>query len=354
MDDVEPRTLPRTLIALCGRSFSGKSTLAREIVGTLSAELVGLDAINEERGLHGGDGIPVAEWVRTNELAAERAAAILRTGRSVVVDDTNSLRFLRDGWRRLADDASAAFALVYVHAPDELIRQRLQDNRRSAGRHDVADEVMAEHLAQFEEPEAEEAAIAVESGAGVTGEDVLRAIEAQIGPITTDVIVIGGRSGSGKTSVAAEASRILAEAGIRHAVIEGDNLDQAFPEPWRDGIDLAERNLAAMWRNYQAVGYTRLIFTNTVSVLQLPALTGALGPNVRSFGVLLTASDETAAHRLARREIGTGLEEHIARSSAAAALLDSAAAAYRIATDDRSVQAIAGEVLRAAGWLATS
>lgn len=179
-------------------------------------------------------------------------------------------------------------------------------------------------------------------------------VEAQTGPIASDVIFIGGRSGSGKTSVAAEASRILAESGIRHAVIEGDNLDQAFPEPWRDGIDLAERNLAAMWRNYQAVGYTRLIFTNTVSVLQVPALTGALGPNVRSFGVLLTASDETAGHRLARREIGTGLEEHIARSSAAATLLDSASGAYRIATDDRSVHDIAGEMLRAADWLATN
>jgi len=34
-------------------------------------------------------------------------------------------------------------------------------------------------------------------------------VEAQTGPIATDVIFIGGRSGSGKTSVAAEASRIL-------------------------------------------------------------------------------------------------------------------------------------------------
>ncbi|MCI0156880.1 AAA family ATPase [Leifsonia shinshuensis] len=213
---------------------------------------------------------------------------------------------------------------------------------------------MAEHLAQFEEPDAEEDAIVVESVAGLTGEDVLRAIGARTGPAGTDLIVIGGRSGSGKTSVAAEASRILAEAGIRHAVIEGDNLDRAFPEPWRDGIDLAERNLAAMWRNYRAVGYTRLIFTNTVSVLQLPTLTESLGTNVRSFGVLLTASDETAADRLACREIGTGLDEHIARSSAAAALLDSASSAYRIATDHRSVHDIAGEVLRASGWQAKS
>lgn len=169
--------------------------------------------------------------------------------------------------------------------------------------------------------------------------------------IPTEVVFIGGRSGVGKTSVAAEASHLLARADIRHAVIEGDNLDQAYPEPWRDGIDLAERNLAAIWANYRAIGYTRLIFTNTVSVLQMPALTAALGENVRAFGVLLTASDESAAERLAQREIGTALEEHIERSNRAAVRLDDESTVDRIATDDRSVTEVASDVLAAAGWL---
>ncbi|MFJ3392407.1 nucleotide-binding protein [Leifsonia aquatica] len=169
--------------------------------------------------------------------------------------------------------------------------------------------------------------------------------------IPTEVIFIGGRSGVGKTSVAAEASHLLARADIRHAVIEGDNLDQAYPEPWRDGIDLAERNLAAIWANYRAIGYTRLIFTNTVSVLQMPALTAALGEDVRAFGVLLTASDESAAERLAQREIGTALAEHIERSNRAAVRLDDESTVARIATDDRSVTEVASDVLAAAGWL---
>lgn len=169
--------------------------------------------------------------------------------------------------------------------------------------------------------------------------------------IRTEVVFIGGRSGVGKTSVAAEASHLLARADIRHAVIEGDNLDQAYPEPWRDGIDLAERNLAAIWANYRAIGYTRLIFTNTVSVLQMPALTAALGENVRAFGVLLTASDESAAERLAQREIGTALAEHIERSNRAAVRLDDESTAFRLATDGRTVTEIAGDVLAAAGWI---
>ncbi|WP_329608194.1 AAA family ATPase [Microbacterium sp. KUDC0406] len=134
----------------------------------------------------------------------------------------------------------------------------------------------------------------------------------------TEVIFIGGRAGVGKTSVAAEASRLLAQADVRHAVIEGDNLDQAHPEPWRAGIDLAEQNLAAMWGNYRRIGYSRLIFTNTVSVLEMPTLVAALGGNVQAFGVLLTATDATASERLAKREIGTALSEHIVRSGNAA------------------------------------
>lgn len=168
----------------------------------------------------------------------------------------------------------------------------------------------------------------------------------------TEVVFIGGRSGVGKSSVAAEASRILARADIRHAVIEGDNLDQAHPQPWRDGIDLAEKNLAAMWRNYRAAGYSRLLFTNTVSVLEIAGLSAALGAGTRSRAVLLTATDEVAAHRLAQREIGSALAEHVERSIRAARSLDAAEdAVVRVPTDGRSVAEIAADVLAVTGWL---
>jgi cytidylate kinase len=168
----------------------------------------------------------------------------------------------------------------------------------------------------------------------------------------TEVIFIGGRSGVGKTTVAAELSRLLVLESVPHALIEGDNLDQAHPEPWRNGVDLAEQNLAAMWRNYQAAGYCRLIFTNTVSVLQTSALTAALGADVHTVGVLLTAGDSVAATRLAQREIGSGLEDAIERSKAAAVKLqaDASASVHRIPTDDRTVSDIAAELLSISGW----
>ncbi|GAA3316125.1 hypothetical protein GCM10017710_26910 [Arthrobacter ramosus] len=51
---------------------------------------------------------------------------------------------------------------------------------------------------------------------------------------------------------------------VKHCVIEGDNLDLAFPQPREH--NLAERHLAAIWANYRALGYRRMIYTNTVSV----------------------------------------------------------------------------------------
>jgi ABC-type glutathione transport system ATPase component len=171
--------------------------------------------------------------------------------------------------------------------------------------------------------------------------------------VPTHALFIGGRSGVGKTTVAAEISRQLADADVHHALIEGDNLDQAHPQPWRSGIPLAERNLAAIWRNYRQLGYRRLIYTNTVSVLEIDKLSDALGGRVVAVGALLTASDEVTAGRLSTREIGSGLDDHLERSGHAARRLESVAPStvHRVETDNRSVPAIAREVLELTDWM---
>ncbi|MDG6105561.1 adenylyl-sulfate kinase [Dactylosporangium aurantiacum] len=164
------------------------------------------------------------------------------------------------------------------------------------------------------------------------------------------MLFLGGRSGVGKSSVAVELHTQLAAAGVRHCVIEGDNLDLAHPPPWEH--HLAERNLAAMWANYRALGYRRLIYTNTVSVRQVDALTAAMGDAPHVTAVLLTSTDATARERLARREIGTALRQHVERSDAAARSLEALAPAsvHRIPTDGRSVADIATEILALTGW----
>ena len=141
-----------SLTLMCGLSFSGKSTFAALLSDELGAKLLSLDAINAERGLYGGQGIPVEEWARTNNKAQEFASSALRRGRAVVVDDTGSPRFIRDAWRKIAEDAGVSFSIVWIRIDPERQRQRLLANRAYSLRHDVTDEVMEAHVADFEPP----------------------------------------------------------------------------------------------------------------------------------------------------------------------------------------------------------
>jgi hypothetical protein len=106
----------------------------------------------------------------------------------------------------------------------------------------------------------------------------------------TEVLLIGGRSGVGKSAVGAEMHVQLSAVGVRHCLIEGDNLDMAYPPPLEHG--LAEQNLSAMWANYRALGYRRMIYTNTASVLE--KVIRELTTPVRAGSLVVTAAGQGA------------------------------------------------------------
>jgi len=168
--------------------------------------------------------------------------------------------------------------------------------------------------------------------------------------VRSEVLFIGGRAGVGKSSLAFELHARLAQAEIKHCVIEGDNLDLAFPPPWE--YQLAERNLAAVWGNYRDLGYRRMIYTNTVSVRFTEELAAAMGDDPKVTAVLLASSDEAAAARLRGRIQGSDFQDHLERSIAAARELDFSTPAWvhRISTDDRCVKDVASEVISLLGW----
>ncbi|MFC9691069.1 AAA family ATPase [Kribbella sp. NPDC056951] len=155
--------MPPRLVLLCGTAFSGKSTVARSVAPSLAATIVSLDEINARRGLWGGDGIPVEEWIRTHAEASAETRALLTAGTSVVVDDTSSPRFLRDAWRALAADVEAQFTLLYLDIDQATIHARRTANQTSGGRQDVTDEVLTQHLAEFDPPHPDENAVYLSS-----------------------------------------------------------------------------------------------------------------------------------------------------------------------------------------------
>ena len=168
----------------------------------------------------------------------------------------------------------------------------------------------------------------------------------------SEVLFIGGRAGVGKTRVALELHEQLSTQQIKHCVIEGDTLDLAYPAPWKHGHKLAEQNLAAMWTNYRALGYRRMIYTNTVSVLETTNLSAAMGDDPSVKGVLLQASDGTVLRRLEQRESDATLQGHLERSRLRAAELGQQTPSWvwRIDTDGKDSPTVAAEILRLLNW----
>lgn len=164
------------------------------------------------------------------------------------------------------------------------------------------------------------------------------------------LLLISGRSGVGKSTTAFALHDLLVARDIRHAVIEGDCLDLAHPPAWQER--LAERNLAAMWANYRELGYRRLIYTNTVAVLEAHALAAAMGDAPITTSVLLRASDPIAAARLGGREHGESLERHLERSRVMAEHLDATTPSevHRIDTDGLDPTTIAELILGLCDW----
>lgn len=171
-----------------------------------------------------------------------------------------------------------------------------------------------------------------------------------------EVLLIGGRAGVGKTTVGWEVSARLRAAQVAHAVIDGDFMGYVHPAPAGDAqrSALTARNLAAVWGNFAELGYRRLVYTNTVSVLDeaTPMFRRAMGEDVRIVRVLLTATDATAEQRLTGRELGSELAQEVRGSARKARLLDERAPAdaLRVVTDGRAVPEIAAEVVAATGW----
>ncbi|WP_258367570.1 AAA family ATPase [Curtobacterium sp. MCBD17_008] len=170
-----------------------------------------------------------------------------------------------------------------------------------------------------------------------------------------EVLLVGGRSGVGKSTVAAALHELLAAAEVRHVVIEGDTLDLAWPAPHLEHPEarLAERNLAAVWANARALGHHRPVFTNSVSVLGAPRLAAAIGDDPIVTAVLLRAADDVVRDRLARRAGGSAPPADVRRSSATARRLDSAVTDHveRVDTDGSAPVEIARRLGLLTGWL---
>lgn len=169
--------LAPALVAVCGLSGSGKSTIAAALARELGLELLSSDRIRKELAgvplrQHSHDqygcGLyaPAASEATYRQLL-DRADSSLTAGQSAIVDATCQKRETRENLHRLAARHGVPLYLFVAEAPEEVIRGRLAERARQGT--DISDGSWEIYLRQREEFEpvlaGEGASVIVDSSA---------------------------------------------------------------------------------------------------------------------------------------------------------------------------------------------
>lgn len=127
MNDKIQRSMPLQLIVVMGLPGSGKSAAARLIAQRFNAVLLRSDVIRKE--LFPAPSYTSEEGRRVYREVYERAAKLLDSGTLVVLDATFRTGVQRRQAIQIAEEHGAAWRLVLVTAPEDLIRARLAVRR---------------------------------------------------------------------------------------------------------------------------------------------------------------------------------------------------------------------------------
>lgn len=186
------------------------------------------------------------------------------------------------------------------------------------------------------------------------------------------LIVVSGRAGSGKTSVANEMCEQLKRLQIKHAYIDGDNLDAMYPE--EPAADMLLPNIAALWANYYHLrGVDRLIISGTAVAMEMDRISAAIewasseptlaimknridgmpAASVNGRAFILTIPDSVAEKRLRRREVGSETGKLLESSRKMSVVLEEQVGGWarRVPADNREVKEVAWDILQTSGWV---
>jgi uncharacterized protein len=152
--------LTPAVVAVGGVIASGKSTIAEQIAGELSAPIVDADRTRKhmigalptvkvhEQPWSGAYDLDVT--ARVYDEVLRRADVVLRSGRPVVIDASFRSARLRAAARRLAVSRGVPFRFVECRVPREVARARLVERARGASVSDGRLEIFDDFCARWE------------------------------------------------------------------------------------------------------------------------------------------------------------------------------------------------------------
>jgi hypothetical protein len=165
----------------------------------------------------------------------------------------------------------------------------------------------------------------------------------------TEVLVLNGSPGSGKSTIANAIAEHLRRMDIAHAVIDVDEVRRIYPEL---DSSFGWKNLHAIWPNYAAISNLKVILPVCIDGKKdLEALRNAM-PHKQITICELVASESTLKDRVTRREpneywqskLRNLVDKHIGKDSA------DKFGDFRVKTDDKSTDDTAQEILEHLGW----
>lgn len=158
--------------------------------------------------------------------------------------------------------------------------------------------------------------------------------------------------GSGKTSVLAEASDILALRSIAHAAIDLDALGLARLPSATGNDEVMYCNLRSVCENYASLGVKRVLLARAVEgPAELELCRGAISA-ANTVVCRLIASIETMEQRVRMRESDVSRGRYVARVAKLNSILDRARLEdFALTSENRSLTEVAQEMLIKAGWI---
>jgi hypothetical protein len=167
------------------------------------------------------------------------------------------------------------------------------------------------------------------------------------------VLLLTGAVGVGKTTVSYEVRLRLAQADVRHVLID-DEFALVHPHPIDDlrGERVRARALRALWAIYEDAGIDRLVLSRVIeSDGDLEQIRSAI-PDADVQVYWLVAPFEVLAERIRSKGVPTAEEWCLNRAADLLQIWDSnPIRAQVVDTVGRSVPDIADEVVTKSGWL---
>jgi hypothetical protein len=173
----------------------------------------------------------------------------------------------------------------------------------------------------------------------------------------TQVALICGDLGAGKTSVGRAMSDLLTARRIRHGVVDLDALCQLHPsdDDYRDNYILKLDNFAAIWPRFVAFGARYGIASGSLHASgDRQRLATMLGATVTLRVVRLTVSTPARAQRLKARETDPASRTwHLQRLEHAPPLIDGDVPAdFTVGNEERTIESVARDILVRLEWIA--